>query len=163
VWASPLRHYGARAIDDRQPDRDRGERIQRGRIHTVERRRSGFTGVVAVGVVSATELATVTTRVIGTRRRCVDGVPTRKLRLSHRGGGRGRSRSSVQVAEEEFYAGEGMAAEELLHQVEVPTSQCRQDVSVVLDASNARGDERLTYVFGIPGDASIRLVALGAR
>jgi hypothetical protein len=30
-----------------------------------------------------------------------------------------------------------MAAEDLLHQVEVPTSQCRQDVSVVLDASNA--------------------------
>jgi len=29
-----------------------------------------------------------------------------------------------------------MAAEELLHQVEVPASQRRQDVSVVLDASN---------------------------
>jgi len=30
-----------------------------------------------------------------------------------------------------------MAAEELLHQVEVPTSRRHQDVSVVLDASNA--------------------------
>jgi hypothetical protein len=49
---------------------------------------------------------------------------------------RGGSRSSVHVAEEEFCAGEAMAAEELLHQVEVPTSQRRQDVSVVLDASN---------------------------
>jgi len=30
-----------------------------------------------------------------------------------------------------------MAAKDLLHQVEVPTSQCHQDVSVVLDASIA--------------------------
>jgi len=73
--------------------------------------------------------------VIGTRRRCVDDA--RRLRLSHRGGCRGGSRSSVHVAEEEFCAGEAMAAEELLHQVEVPTSQRHQDVSVVLDASNA--------------------------